>query len=533
MKMKVGVLIASITFAMNAGAEPTLYPPDLSVLASVRNFTTSNILADEMDSKTVWVMPPNTATASVSGLHSKTSNMGYCAEMRDLQTYSSEISAEISKIMLKRSRKQDELDALQMRADKLNESAQSYAAENGFAALAEMDGRIADLETRLTELYNLSQNCTANCDELSTEIRTVIEAKRLLLKDRSAFAKQNTADLREYNMRKKRAEAAAKTAQNARRAFLDLSNELNNLSQRHRETYASFGELEGGRAALKYETLWDENVQKLREENPGIHFSKIATQNAMMMTELAGLPNIDPRSAIKAIAGAGVLENGVSSFTAYPPSFSSNIVLSLIGACPLEHPEYFDLKENKVDAMKYGVIITYEYQTVFTFKATAFYNMHKMYEKIVSSGKKGGFFRSRSWSSVTERNFFSDSFRLKWDDKEKSVSAEDREVIEDELRRNVLTRLATLAIPNAPNRADIIAAAPPPKNGAIVASESLMKTCPANVYCAATAAVLQIMDAIFGSSSSTASYKNIQDYEFIEGYERTQKVTKSAITSYL
>ena len=66
-----------------ARAEPTLYPPDLKVLSSITNTTDSNLMADELDSKTVWVLPPNTAKAQVSGLHSLTASMGFCAEMHD------------------------------------------------------------------------------------------------------------------------------------------------------------------------------------------------------------------------------------------------------------------------------------------------------------------------------------------------------------------------------------------------------------------------------------------------------------------
>ena len=166
-------------------------------------------------------------------------------------------------------------------------------------------------------------------------------------------------------------------------------------------------------------------------------------------------------------------------------------------------------------------------------EAEAKYNMYKMYQKIMRSGKSGGLFRSKSWSSVEERNFFKDSFTVSWDDSENTLSQADKDAREQEMRRSVLSRLATIALPTVPNRAEILNAGDPPTRGAIVVSDELMKTCPSNVYCVAGAAVMRVLDAIFGNSTSTANYTNIQDITVTEKYNNKQKITKSWITSYL
>ena len=101
------------------------------------------------------------------------------------------------------------------------------------------------------------------------------------------------------------------------------------------------------------------------------------------------------------------------------------------------------------------------------------------------------------------------------------------------MRHAVMWRLANLAIPSAPNRGDIMAAVQPPTRGAVVISDSLMQTCSGSVYCVAGAAVLKVLDAIFGSSSANASYTNITDVEVIENYENTQKIIKPWLTTYL
>lgn len=516
-----------------AVAEPTLYPQNLNVLSGVVNQTDSNILADEADPKTVWVLPPNKASAVVTGLHSKTANMGFCGEMKDLIGYSRDLSREISELNKKRAQKQGELQKLQDRASELHLRAERYAAERNLQALAELDNRISTVDQRLSELYQSAETCNTTCDEINEEISINLKAKNQMMIDRNKLARENAADVREYTKRRKAAEAAQKAVSDFKAVFNELDAELRAVRNRFLDSYRGFGEMEGARAAFRYTSHWDDNVQKLRERNPGINFSKMATQNAKLMSEIAGLGEVNPQGAIRTIALAGRTASGVAEFPQYPQDLSTNVVLSLIGACPMEHPEYFDLAENDVKDMQYGVIITYEYETVFRMKARAEYNMYKMYEKIVSSGKRGGLFSSRSWSKVEEKNFFRDSFNVAWDDRENTVTPEEKEEIEAEMRKNVLHRLATLALPTSPVRAELISAMEPPPRGAVVVSNELMKTCPGNVYCVAGAAVMRVLDAIFGSSSSTSSYTNIQDVQIVDDYSRTSKIKKAWITSYL
>ncbi|MCB0350414.1 MAG: hypothetical protein KDD38_04470 [Bdellovibrionales bacterium] len=526
-------LVPSLMFTPLAMAEPTLYPSNLNVLSNIHNTTNSNIMADEVDDKTVWVLPPNTAGAVVKGLHSKTANMGFCAEMRDLKDYSRELSKDIRTITKKRNEMQERLTGLQTRADLMRENAESFAADKNLTVLVELDARILSAESRLTELYGLSETCTQDCDEISKEIKSIVAEKTVMMKDRSQITRQNTADIRQYTKLKKEADAATLTYKNAKESFMELVNELSTVQSRFRATFASFGQMEGARAAITYSSSWDSNINALREKNPGINFAKMATHSAILMTEISGIQDIDPQGAIKSFGLGGHVQNGVASFTAYPESLDTNVVLSLIGACPMEHPEYFDLVSSDVQDMQYGVIITYDYDSLFTAKAEAKYNMYKMYQKIMRSGKSGGLFRSKSWSSVEERNFFKDSFTVSWDDSENTLSQADKDAREQEMRRSVLSRLATIALPTVPNRAEILNAGDPPTRGAIVVSDELMKTCPSNVYCVAGAAVMRVLDAIFGNSTSTANYTNIQDITVTEKYNNKQKITKSWITSYL
>jgi hypothetical protein len=514
-------------------AEPTLYPPDLNVLSGVTNSTSSNILADAADSQTVWVMPPNTAEATVSGLHTKTAWMGFCAEMRDQTKYSKQLSEDIAVLMQKRVERQEELSKLQSRADQINEEAETFAVNENLQALLDIDVRIQAESLNIAELNKTLDSCTHDCGEIKEQIKDANSALQQMRVDRNTIARQNAVAVMKYDQKKAQAKAAQRTADNARGVYTQAVKDLTEVQTTFRQSFAFFGAKEGARAGIAYTSDWDANVQRLRDENPGINFSKVATQNAKLMTVLTSLQGLNSESAIQRIEIGAQTENGAATFPAFPEGFSANVVLSLIGACPMEHPEYFDIKDNDVGNMKYGVVVTYDYQTLFKAKATVTYDYYKMYQKIVSSGSSGGFFSSRSWSNVEEKNFFRDSFTVTWNDPENTVPQADKDAREQEMRRSVLSRLATMALPESVNLAGIIAAAPPPRHGAVVAADQLVKVCPGNIYCMGTAAVLNVLDAIFGSSSSNSSYTKIQEGTITENYNNITKITKSWITSYL
>lgn len=518
---------------INAMAEPTLYPKPNNLLSTIHNTTDSNILADFSDPHTIWVMPPNTATAAVASMHTKTANMGFCREMGNLQGYTRDLSQQMADLSDVKYAQSQNLIKLQTRASQLNEEAEQFAATKNLSAILTLDTQIEVLDTNLQSLYEQSDKCTHDCELILEDIRTTMAAKKELLKQRSELSKQNSADVRTYEKKKAAATAAQKTAKDARSIYQELMTDIQKVRTDFLSSYDSFGKMEGARASLTYKSHWNDNLTTLRSLNSGINFAKIATKNAQLATELAGLGNNKVSGAIMEIGMGGSLQGSALKFAAYPEEMANNVVLSLIGACPMEHPEYFDLKNNDVSSMKYGVIISYDYSTMVNIKATASYNMYKIYTKILSSGSSGGLFSSSSWSNVFEKNFFKDSFSVTWDNSENAITPEEKEKIEAQLRFNVMSRLAAIALPVSADRAGIIAAAPPPPHGAAVIASTFAPCAPISIYCATGSAVASILDAIFGSSSSSANYTNINDIEVVDNYLETKKVTSSWITSYI
>lgn len=517
-------------------AEPTLYPQgsNLSLLGNLTNDTNSSLLADEESPNTVWVLPPATGKAYVHGLHTKSASMGFCAELSDLQKYSREQQAEINNLAKRRNSKAAEAERLQKVADALEFEAEKFAADKQLTALVSMDERLAGFEERLSELYEQANNCSTACDAINEEIATVTASKKTMMRDRNDIARKNAEDVRIYTKKQRAAAAAKKNVKSVMQVYTDLIAEIYAIKDTYLKRYSSFGAMEGAYSSLVYETNWNENIEALRKANPGIAFNKIATKNVKVMVENAGVPGFVGAGAVLAInVAGGKPQDNAFPFIAYPENLNTNVILSLLGACPMEHPKMFDVVENSAQRMKFGVIVSYEYDSIFTAKATVSYNMYKMYQKIVSSGSSGGFFSSRSWTNVEERTFFRDSMDIVWDDRENTISQEQKDAREGEMRQAVLGRLASLALANTPERADILAAAGAPVRGALVLSNELIRACPGNIYCVAGASFARVLDAIFGSSKTTASYTNITDTKLTESYSGKSKISKPLITSYL
>jgi hypothetical protein len=173
--------------------------------------------------------------------------------------------------------------------------------------------------------------------------------------------------------------------------------------------YKDFGAVEGARAGISFDSQWNENIAVLRAQNPGISFEKMATKNAQITSNIVNLDSIPSGGAILSYEIGGNTNGRYLELPSYPEDLKGNVRLSLIGTCPVVHPSYFDINmPTSTDEMRYGLIVSYEYPTIFNARVTMKYNMKKMYEKIVqSSSRGGGFFRKRrSTTSVEEKKHF-------------------------------------------------------------------------------------------------------------------------------
>lgn len=537
MKKTLALILPALLLTSVAEATPTLYPTDPNRVHLVTNSTKSDLIADDADVNLVWVLPPNVAVASAGNPHTPTANIGFCREMGNLQDYSRTTAEYISQLSEQRLANKERTDKLLADLGKARESAAAFATEHRLQPLVDLDSRIKDLEDRLSVLYKEAQTCRTTCREIDTELRTVESEKRGLLQDRRRLANENTVDVRAYEKKTALVAALEKNYSEAVSSFNQISSDLGKIRADFLEMYSTFGRMEGIRVSFTYKSEWDENVMTLRQENPNFRFEKVVTQKAKLFASAASVNNLPGDGAILDYGMPGLKkDNYVELESGFPESIESNAVLSLVGACPIMHPEYFDIKPGYgADKMAYGLTITYEFPSAMKLSATAKYNMYKMYQKIIESKSRGGLFSSRTRTSVEERTEFKDSFNVDWktQDPANSVTEERRLEIESEMRANIMQRMASLALPAAPDRAGIIAANPLPARGGVVIASSLMKTCPGNKYCLAGAAILTGLDAIFGSGKSTASYMQTQNFEVTESWSNSTVVMKPWVTSFI
>lgn len=537
--------LMSLMLSANAFALPTIYPTDefQSMLFAIKNPTDSNLVADNVNSRKVYVMPPNSAKAMVSkNLSFRTANLGFCREMGDLQGYSRNAAKDIGEYEKRLELKKKEVDAVKAKLSNAKQVAAQYAEVNKLTELEAIDIRMDTLDLLIKDKNALLKDCDANCGIIKEQIRAHLEESSLLSQRRRSLAKLYSANISQFERHKKSVEGFEDDLREAYKSWNQMDDDLASVKSTLIRMYKDLGSLEAARSTIIFKSHWDTNIDELRVNNPGYEFSKIQTENAVLTTDLVDLINVPSGSAIVGYQLSSCRNSDSTSkceTPSYPETISGTVVLSTIGACPIEHPEYFDLNPNTPntpDQMSYGLTVAYEYPTAMSVSAKATYNMHKMYQKIVKSGKKGGFFRSKSYSSVSERTEFQDSFSVDWSEQDAKVTIpESRKIeIEQEMRNSIFGRLAKIGLPTVANPGDLIAPTVP-KNGAVVMADELKanKACQTNYYCAGASIALNVLDAIFGSSSSAASYTNVQNADMTERWSSTSVVMKPYVTSYV
>lgn len=526
----ISVLISSHAFAM-----PSIFPNSVTQLSEIRNSTNSNLVADNVDPKVMYVMPPTSGRAVVDGLHTVTANVGFCAEMADDQQFSRELNRELRDLDSQQIASKKDADKVREKLFAAREDAAKYVASKAMTDIQDIDTRIDAIEVRLTELYKNIDSCKAGCEILEQEASDLVKEKAAIMKQRRTLAAQHSQDMREYEKKKALIVNIQENLNDMDQAWMNLASKIKQIRADFQNMYSAFSKMEGARAKISFNSNWDRNIQSLRDQNPGYDFKKMDTQNAVILTNIADFKSFPTESAIMGYEISGNYVEGKLNLSAYPENLAGNVRLSLLGTCPMLHPDRFDIPvANGAKEMNYGLTISYEYPSAFVLAANAKYNMYKMYQKIMTSGSSGGLFSSRSWSAVEEKNFFRDSFRVEWleQDAANALTEEQRLVLEKQMRDNILNRLATIGLPTTPDRDGIIRASNPPAHGAVVLADALVKTCPGNVYCVGASMALSVLDAIFGNSSVSSSYTNIQDMELTESWSREKVVYKPWISTY-
>jgi len=494
----------------------------------VDNQTNSTLLRDNADPNKVWVLPPGAGKTEFAGMV-RSANLTFCPGIKDLGQASNAIDKKIGSLGERLVSLEPELAA----AEKVLAAARTQLGEAGEkASVAEMmmlDVRVKDLSIHRDEVIAQLDRCTQNCDVLAAEYKKVsgaIETARLALAKVEA---ENRADARAYRIAKSRVDQAQANFDDVGSRVLKLSENLAKLGKQVFDLYSTKGKLEGGIVKLDYDLNWDKNVLQLTNSNPHYQFEKISTVNARIFANIVAAGDaVSYYESLPMILDYTI--NGVRylpwattdhAATALPSTLVGNMRMSLLGACPIADPHFFDgtmmVTEKSPDGSPlFAISASYQYPSAFKFKVTAKYNLFKFYERIQESGSHGGFFSSSSYTEVTENKIDRDAFSIDWliEDPNTAFTSELRAQIQAQLKQDLMNRvLSTIAQPGTSATSEPLLLAPcvPPAPGAVVFANGLNATCPQNIYCQGGGWFLRGLTAIFGSAQSTASFRQTWD----------------------
>ncbi len=515
----------------NAVAVPTLYPEHFN--GSIRNQTNSDVLADDQSGIRFYVLPPGDALAQVTGLHTVTANVGFCGELAKIQRYNSDTLDLLNAMKKNDFNAKNRLEEQNKKHMQASEDLSNYIVAANLHELASLDVKVVQLERRLDELYGKYRQCSQDCPVLAKDIQDSQLLRMELLTKRFELSAADLLASTEYERKKAYVTAIKSNVTELEKNSKQIQADLKDLYVDFNRMFDAHSLREGGRAAISFNSGWTENLQRLSAQNPNYSFEKISTKNAVIRAGAYSKNNLLIGGSILAFEVGGSSADGRLSLEAYPENFSGNVVLNLLAVCPLLHPDWFDIKvPNKPENMTYGITVGYEYPAAMKYEITAHYNMRRMYEAIKSQGTNGGFFSSDSWSDQDEQEYFKDSFWVDWkiQDEKFVMTTEQKLSINADLRRQVMSRMAAQLVMNNPGAQAALGELP--KTGAVVLANSLDKTCPLNVYCKGASIVLNVLQAIFGTSGTQQTLSQLTDVEMTDSYSHSQIVMQPRLTTF-
>lgn len=305
---------------------------------------------------------------------------------------------------------------------------------------------------------------------------------------------------------------------------LKLVNSFYKLSQQLQQIVALYKDEPAASAVVRFEIPWDALVEAYSKQNKiaGIQYvrmpidaayltfnrkiSKLGTVPAVIGYDIPGI-----EAANSAIGDSKIDATSDRSSLLVGDSYSGQVMLSLIGACP-----FYDGNNNIVDGKDGNSIsallnanLNFSFGLQVRRKYTVEYNLGMLVKRIRESQSSGGFFSTSTSVSEINSTSTTDWFALRADSEDARFNYElDIPTLKADLMNRVIRDIA-LASGYSPTDLPLVQART--QNGAQAASEALQK-CP-HVYCQAGALGLQVLDSIFGSSSATSTYINDRNYK--------------------
>jgi len=235
---------------------------------------------------------------------------------------------------------------------------------------------------------------------------------------------------------------------------------------------------------------WDDAIKQIRGANPSLTVEHIPTADAEVFVSVVGANGFTPNELV-----AMVNTNNIKDVSSVVEGLQIDVEPTKIGACFINFPQ---IMGGGVKPFPFGVTINYTHQIAISTTVQAEYNLKDVYKYLETTGSSSNLFSSKSWSEVTESHDVDELFKIKITF-EHDATNEEKDIEQKRVREYLL------GVAVADMTAKVVPAGNPGKTGAQIASETLVKTCGANAYCAGAAAGLTILNGIFGHSGSSSS----------------------------
>ena len=541
-----------MSLCVSALAAPSAFEAKRCGPLNIVNETTSTVIRDHNDCSKIWVMPPE--MGEVKTRHFKKSgNLGFCAEMKNIQKISKRIAQRIGNYQIDID---NQAPRIRTAEKKLEIAMAAYAKAKANPNLTEfstLKDRVDNIEARIVEIQEQLNTCEQFCQTLMSEFSDLSKEKRELNKELRQVRREVRNDVRAYDKAKAQKDSAEEFLEIVRNEVLEKIDRQTLLKSKLFGMYSNYAKLEGGYIGVNYDLKWDDNVANLEAKYPQFNFSKVATKDTRIHANFIGAQDRDtyysslPMILDYTIAGFEYQPYGVereAAISSVPSEIQGDLRLSVIGACPYYYSNFLDDTNGELtinpnaesNEFGFGLSMSYKYPAVFRFQLEAKYNLYKFYKKVVKSGSKGGFFSKKSWKKVSETKIDKDTFDITWLDEGNLYTQEEKEKIKKAVKEELMNRaLQNMAAPaGLPPKNVTAVSAWSPEPGALVVARGLEKTCGwQSYYCRAGAWVLKGLTSIFGSSRAEAEFQSTHDTTSTEVWNEENVIWRPGASSFV
>lgn len=205
-------------------------------------------------------------------------------------------------------------------------------------------------------------------------------------------------------------------------------------------------------------------------------------------------------------------------FLAGASSGTMNASLNKVATCSLLKEGTSEIDLSKVKDSKYLTL-----QNIYLFELAgksgyySRFNVKELYERIKSSGTKGGFFSKRRWTKVVNNSEFDALFTVDFysDDSDVNFTQEMQTQIIKDIKAEAMDNLFKEFLTMASNDGKLPIPRVPEDNrptGAAATADAL-DMCP-NLYCQVGAKVLRAVDSLIGSNKATNHFKDTKRFTY-------------------